>query len=326
MPRPLVSVVISCYNSQDYLRQTLDSVRLQSFVDFEVVIVDDCSADSTPAILAEYAALDPRFIVIRHEKNRGRPAITKNTALKHVRGKYVCFLDHDDLLHPEKIRSAVDLLEKYTHCVVAFHDLDLIDAQGAHLSRYLEGFIKEAAGNLIAQGEGEYVTTRDFFKFQSIHYAALHTISVMVCPERLPAGVLEYNMQYRICEDTDLWIRLGLCGRFVYQDSVLAFYRQHDSNITRDQSKFDRDAIRFMKNNYKRVAPRFSTEERKRLRHRIANTLADHGWRSRCSGRHGEASLAYLESLRWEFRTAQAVNVFKAFLPARSRNKGLPNA
>lgn len=317
MPRPLGSVVIGCYNSQAYLRETLDSVCSQSLADFEVVVVDDCSTDSTPSILAEYAARDPRFVVIRHEKNQGRPAITKTTALKYVQGKYVCFLDHDDLFHPDKLRSTVELLEKHTNCVAAFHDVELVDAQGAHLSRYLDGFINEAADYLVAQGDGEYVTTPDFFKFQSIHYAAIHTISVVICPERLPTGVLSYDTQYKVCDDTDLWIRLGLCGRIAYLDSVLAYYRQHESNITRDRSKWDRDAIRLMKNNYKRVLPQFNTLDRRGLRQRIANTLADYGWRCRCSGRHSEASLAYLDALRWEFRTAHAINVLKAFLPTR---------
>lgn len=325
MPRPLVSVVIGCYNSQTYLRQTLDSVCSQSLADFEVVVVDDCSTDSTPTILSEYAARDQRFVVIRHEKNQGRPAITKTTALKHVQGKYICFLDHDDLFHPEKLRSTAELLEKNINCVAAFHDVELVDAQGGHLSRYLDGFVEEAANYLVGKGDGEYVTTPDFFKFQSIRYAAIHTISVMICPERLPPGLLSYDSQYKVCDDTDLWIRLGLCGCIAYRDSVLAYYRQHESNITRDQSKLDRDAIRLMKNNYKRVTPRFNAEESKSLRRRIANTLADHGWRCRCSGRHREASLAYLEALRWEFRAANAINVIKALLPTRPGNKGLPN-
>ena len=317
MSQPLISVVISCYNSQAYLRLTLDSVCSQSLSDFEVVVVDDCSTDNTPAILAEYAARDTRFVVIRHEKNQGRPAFTKTTALKQAKGKYVCFLDHDDLFHPEKLRLTVELLEKHTDCIAAFHDVELIDAKGSHLSRYLDGFVKEAADFLVAQDEGEYITTSDFFKFQSIHYAALHTISAMVCPERLPVGVLKYDTQYQVCDDTDLWIRLGLCGQIAYLDSVLAYYRQHSSNITCDQSKLDRDAVRLMKNNYKRVAPIFNADERKKLRQRIANTLADHGWRSRCSGRHSEASQAYLGALYWEFRTDHAINVLKAFLPTR---------
>ncbi|MCK7578235.1 MAG: glycosyltransferase family 2 protein [Chromatiales bacterium] len=315
--RPLVSIIVTCYNSEPYLESTLNSVLAQSLTDYEIVIVDDCSTDHTPSILREYASLDPRFVLIWHETNAGRPAISKNTALGHVRGKYVCFLDHDDLYHPRKLEKSVNLLESFPDCIAAFHDIDLVTNDGRVLSRYLDEFLEDADRYLTPGGENCYLTKPDFFKFQSIRYAALHTISAMLCPERLATWQPSFDTQYRICDDTDLWIRLGLSGSMIYLDEVLAYYRQHDSNITRDQLKFDIDVLSLLRRNYQRVTALLNDDERQALRQRLVNTLSDYGWHSRCQGRHRAAIGAYLEAILWQPRISHAINALKAIFPVR---------
>ena len=317
MSRPLVSIVMACYNSESFLRFTLESVAAQTLVDYEVVIVDDCSVDNTHLILREYASSDSRFILIRHDTNAGRPAISKNTALSHVRGKYVCFLDHDDLYHPEKLEKSVNLLENFPDCIAAFHDINLVTNDGMVLSRYLDEFLDDADHYLTPAGENRYLTNPDFFKFQSIRYAALHTISTMLCPERFATWKPSFDTQYRVCDDTDLWIRLGLSGSMIYLDEVLAYYRKHDSNITGNQLKFDFDVIALLKNNYQRVTTLLNDEERQALRQRLVNNLLDYGWHSRCQGRHREAVGAYLESILWQPRLSHVINAFKAIFPVR---------
>ena len=93
---PKISVVIPIYNAQKYLRRCLDSVLNQTFADFEVICVNDGSADGSKKILDEYAIRDERFIII-NKKNAGVSA-ARNDGIKRARGKYIHFMDADDFI------------------------------------------------------------------------------------------------------------------------------------------------------------------------------------------------------------------------------------
>lgn len=93
---PFFSIIIPVYNIAPYLRECLDSVLAQTFTDWEAICVDDGSTDGSGAILDEYAAKDKRFIVI-HKKNEG-VSVARNTALEVVNGRYIVFIDADDVV------------------------------------------------------------------------------------------------------------------------------------------------------------------------------------------------------------------------------------
>jgi CDP-glycerol glycerophosphotransferase len=107
----LLSIVLPVYKVQGYLRQCLDSLLAQSFADFEVVAVDDCSPDHSGAILAEYAALDPRVRVVTAPSNLGLGR-ARNLGLEHATGEYVWFLDSDDWLSAGALAAVVDRLRQ----------------------------------------------------------------------------------------------------------------------------------------------------------------------------------------------------------------------
>ena len=83
---PLISLVLPVYNGERYLRDALDSIFAQSFTDFELIAVDDCSTDATPAILADYAARHPNMQVVTNAQNRKLPA-SLNNGFHLARGK-----------------------------------------------------------------------------------------------------------------------------------------------------------------------------------------------------------------------------------------------
>ena len=104
-----LSIVLPVYAVQDYLAQCLDSALGQTFGDFEIVAVDDCSPDHSGRILAEYAARDPRLRVLTSPENAGLgPA--RNLGLDHARGEYVWFLDSDDWLATDALAAVCDRL------------------------------------------------------------------------------------------------------------------------------------------------------------------------------------------------------------------------
>lgn len=109
-PQPAVSIIIPVYNLEQYLDATLESVERQTFADFEAIVVDDGSKDGTRAVACRHAERDPRIVVV-HKENGG-VARARETALERARGRYVTFLDGDDLFEPEMLQRLVDEIER----------------------------------------------------------------------------------------------------------------------------------------------------------------------------------------------------------------------
>lgn len=107
---PLFSVIIPTYNSEKFIRDSIESVLKQSLTDFELIIVDDGSKDTTQEILKEYAKKDPRIQVIT-TPNSGGPATPTNIGITKAKGTYIAFLDHDDSWKEHKLET---LLKEYT--------------------------------------------------------------------------------------------------------------------------------------------------------------------------------------------------------------------
>ena len=110
MKEPSLSLIVGVFNGEKYLSEALDSVRNQSFSDWECICVDDGSSDSSGSILADYAAADPRFRVIAQE-NKGVGG-ARNTGLENAVSKYVMFLDQDDRLRRDAMSVAVAGIER----------------------------------------------------------------------------------------------------------------------------------------------------------------------------------------------------------------------
>ena len=96
---PAISVIIPVYNTAKYLKACLDSVLSQSFPDFEIVAVNDASTDDSPAVLADFAAKDARVRIVDHESNKGLLA-ARVSGIRAAQGKYLLFLDSDDVFLP----------------------------------------------------------------------------------------------------------------------------------------------------------------------------------------------------------------------------------
>lgn len=109
---PFFSVVIPCYNAAQYLRETLESVLAQRYVNFEIIVVDDGSTDDSPRILNEYALEDPRVRVVTRAVKSGGPATPRNEGIASSRGTYVALLDADDLWTPDKLLNDFNQLSE----------------------------------------------------------------------------------------------------------------------------------------------------------------------------------------------------------------------
>ena len=104
----LVSIVMPSYNTAGYIRESIESVLYQSYPYWELIIVDDCSTDNTDEIVKPYLT-DDRIRYLKNEKNSGA-AVSRNYALREAKGKWIAFLDSDDLWHPKKLEKQIEFM------------------------------------------------------------------------------------------------------------------------------------------------------------------------------------------------------------------------
>ena len=108
--KPVVSVIVPTHNRPEYLRRALNSVKKQTISGVESIVVDDASSVDLEDVLQDF----PDVIYLRNKTNKG-PCYSRNRGLKHARGKFINFLDDDDILYPQKIEKQVDLFRKSTN-------------------------------------------------------------------------------------------------------------------------------------------------------------------------------------------------------------------
>ncbi len=106
----LVSIIMPSYNTAKFISETIESVLAQTYPNWELIIVDDCSTDDTDAVVCPYL-VDDRIRYIKNEKNSGA-AVSRNRALREAKGKWVAFLDSDDLWFPEKLEKQISFMKK----------------------------------------------------------------------------------------------------------------------------------------------------------------------------------------------------------------------
>ncbi|MBR2324492.1 MAG: glycosyltransferase family 2 protein [Clostridia bacterium] len=106
----LVSIIMPSYNTGRFIKETIESVLAQSYSDWELILVDDCSKDNTDEVVSQYLA-DARIRYIKNETNSGA-AVSRNRALREAKGKWIAFLDSDDLWAPEKLEKQIRFMEE----------------------------------------------------------------------------------------------------------------------------------------------------------------------------------------------------------------------
>ena len=119
----LVSIIMPSYNTAPYIKETVRSVLCQTYTNWELIIVDDCSTDNTDEVVTEIK--DERIRYIKNEKNRGA-AISRNRALREAQGKWIAFLDSDDVWCPEKLERQIAFMKEngYHFSYTAYEEMD----------------------------------------------------------------------------------------------------------------------------------------------------------------------------------------------------------
>lgn len=126
---PLVSVIMPAYETSKFVTEAIESVRAQTMGNFELLLVDDCSSDDTVQVARRAAQQDPRIIIIELDENGGA-AKARNIAIDRARGRFIAFLDSDDLWYPEKLERQIAFMHE-SDAAFSYTQYDVISEEGA---------------------------------------------------------------------------------------------------------------------------------------------------------------------------------------------------
>lgn len=225
---PYFSVVISLYNKEKHIQSTIESVLAQSFVDFEIVVVNDGSTDDSEAIVR---SINDKRIRFYSQENKGASA-GRNTAISKATGNYIALLDADDLWESNYLETIYTLILSYPNENVFATAVTIETSGGKKTSVYSINHIQENATYVINYFESSYINT-------------LLTSSSTVVNKSVFEKVGVYDTTIKSGQDIDLWIRIGLYYTIVFINKPLVTYRygkQSLSNRTKniaDKPKYD---------------------------------------------------------------------------------------
>ncbi len=134
---PKVSVVIPAYNAEKTIGCAIDSVLKQTFTDFELIVIDDCSKDNTYSIVYDLAQQDDRIVLLKNKENSG-VSVTRNYGISEAKGEWIAFLDSDDLWKPEKLEKQLKLLATKDGAVLCYTASSFINDDGEPYSYVME--------------------------------------------------------------------------------------------------------------------------------------------------------------------------------------------
>lgn len=225
---PAISVVMSVYNSEKYLAEAIESILNQTFTDFEFIIINDGSTDSSLAIIESYMAKDERVVLISRE-NKGLPA-SLNEGIAIAKGKYIARMDADDISLPERFDSQFSYLEKNNNIDVLGTNAFQIDKNGRKKKR------------LFLFSKKFLLSTKDnHLKANLIFSSCFIHPTVMIRKSTLNNFQALYDPGLKVSQDYELWCRLAPIATFANLRVPLLKYRVNDQGITNSCSSVDKD-------------------------------------------------------------------------------------
>lgn len=238
MIKPKVSVIMSVFNDENFLEQSIKSVLRQSFKDWEFIIIDDASTDSTTNIIKKFAQKDKRILTYRFEQNKGAP-ICLNKGINMSSGKYIARIDSDDFwTDPKKLAKQVMLMDKKPDVVFIGTWAMVVDTNDSKLF------------NLI------YPTDYLRIKNKMLVHNCFISSSVMLRKKMLGTNI-RYGTPGKYAEDYGLWLKLGTKGSFLNIPEFMVAYRINPKGISQTKNKAQINATIRMVNEHKNDYPNY---------------------------------------------------------------------
>lgn len=234
-PRPQVSVIVPVWNAEMYIAATLRSIRDQEFSEIEVLVVDDCSTDSSADIIQDFVRADPRFKYYKSPSNFGGPAGPRNIGLGAAQGEFIAFCDADDIWVSYKLSIQLEKLRTTQAHLICSAVCDFRDEHSLPIySRPRNPITKEIS----------------HLKLLVKNWIALSSV---VAQKSLidEIGLFNIDRSFIAVEDYDMWLRLSRQGGKIYRISnPLVHYRKLPTSISADKMMMVRKALNVIRIDY----------------------------------------------------------------------------
>lgn len=225
----IVSIIVPVYNAQPYIEQTIEMVRKQTFQDWELILVEDCSKDDTRKVIRQTLAKlqDERISVIYKEQNEGA-AKARNTGLDQAKGRYIAFLDADDIWLEQKLQKEITFMQEKEAGFV---------------------FTSYEYGDEMGKPTGKIVKVPDIITYrQALQRTIIFTTTVLLDTEKIPKNLME--MPDVPSEDSATWWKIMRNDNLAYGlNEVLAIYRRPRKSLSSNKGT----AIKRIWNLYRKV-------------------------------------------------------------------------
>ena len=208
---PKITVVLPVFNGESYLRDSIESILNQSYKDFELIIVDDCSTDQTPIIAKSYKNSKPNIIYVRNEKNLKLPE-TLNKGFLLALGEYWTWTSCDNVYLPNAFERLVAEIDSNSEIGLIYSDMEIINELG-----YVSGYVKA--------GKADDLILRNVVGACFLYRASIAK----------QVGI--YNKEMFLCEDYEYWLRLSRVTSFKPINECLYRYRNHSKSLSYNHEK-----------------------------------------------------------------------------------------
>jgi len=262
MAKPTVSVIIPTYQRPHWVKEAIESVLAQNYKDYEIIVVNDGSTDNTAEVLNQF---QDTIKIITHKRNKGQAA-ARNTAIASSQGRYIAFIDDDDIWLPSKLEKTITLLEANQKIGLIYSDMFFFNEK--------EVFPEPQS------------------KKQPLHLACVRWMlflfgnivpmpcTVVVRRESLDqVGLFDETVNF--CDDYDLWLRISEKWLLYYLDEPLAMYRLSETNASKDKERITRMVLAVKEkaihrhSDYRRLSPHLLERGFYKYYFKLANLYID---------------------------------------------------
>lgn len=206
----LVSIVVPVYNAEKFIKDTIDSVLNQTYKNWELLLIDDCSIDNSHEIIKKYIKKDNRINYFKLRKNSG-PAVARNKGIEEAKGKYLCYLDADDKWDEHKLEKQINFMKKIK-CDFSFTSYEFANKEG------------------IPTGKKVFVPNKISYE-QALKNTTIWTCTVMFDLTKISKQII--LMPNVKSEDTASWWKILKYVDYAYgMPEVLSFYRRSERTLS----------------------------------------------------------------------------------------------
>ena len=249
---PLISIILPTYNNEDTVQDSIKSVLRQTFSDYELIVCDDGSTDNTAKVMESFSS-NPKIKYVKIE-HTGEPAKVRNMAAKHIQGKYIAFIDSDDIWLDDKLENDIAFYKKHPELGYVFCDTadylgdtfeeENYDGTWVHKFQTLNK-IKKFPDVIIFQEKDDYIFSSALLEF-ALNWSLSSTPAMMTLRE-IFEEMQGYDESYKTSQDHDLMLRILKKYPIGYYDKPLVKRRRRKDSITTSNiEKFCIHSIKIM--------------------------------------------------------------------------------